>query len=91
MAMDYIVYQLQRIGEDEYTRIPGVLVERAAKTTHRHRQSDLLSVQLSFDGNKDFKGSEIENLLKAGEAVTQVQCDRMDNHDRENIVFFVLS
>lgn len=64
MPADFIVYQLQYIGEKEYTKIPGVLVERAAKASHRHRQSDLLAMQLSFEEEDLFKGDEVEHLLE---------------------------
>jgi len=69
MQIDFIVYQLQHFNNKVYTEIPGVLVERAAKTTHRHRNSNLLAMQLSFSGKHSFQGDEIEQLLKKASGI----------------------
>jgi len=64
MTIDFITYQLQSIGGKEYHQITGVLVERGVRTTHRHRQSDLLALFLSFSGEHLYKNEEIDDLVK---------------------------
>ena len=64
MTIDFITYQLQSIGGKEYHQITGVLVERGVRTTHRHRQSDLLALFLSFSGEHRYTNEEIDELVK---------------------------
>jgi len=64
MAIDFITYQLQSIGGKEYHHITGVLVEHGVRTTHRHRQSDLLALFLSFSGEHRYLNDEIDDLVK---------------------------
>ena len=64
MQLDLTVYQLLRVADQEYTQIPGVMVERASRSTHRHRQSDLLAMQIVLDGEHTFTGEDIQNLLE---------------------------
>ncbi len=63
MAIDFIVYQLQRIADQEFPGVPGVLVERAGKNAHRHRQSDVFAIQIVTEGSTHFSGEELQNLL----------------------------
>ena len=69
MAIDFITYQLQSIGGKEYHQITGVLVEHAARTTHRHRQDDLLALFLSFSGEHRYKIEEINELTKTASGI----------------------
>jgi hypothetical protein len=64
MAIDFITYQLQSSGGKEHHQITGVLIEHAARTTHRHRQGDLLALFLSFSGEHRYLNEEIDNLIK---------------------------
>jgi len=64
MTIDFITYQLQSIGGKEYHQITGVLVEHGVRTTHRHRQSDLLALFLSFSGEHLYLNEEIDDLVK---------------------------
>ena len=69
MVIDFITYQLQSIGGKEYHQIPGVLVENAARTTHRHRQDDLLALFLSFSGEHRYISEEIDELTKTASGI----------------------
>ncbi len=64
MAIDFITYQLQSIRGKEYHQIPGAIVEHAARTTHRHRQGDLLAIFLSFSGEHRYINEEIDGLTR---------------------------
>ena len=59
MTMDFVTYQLQQKGDKEIHSVPGVLVEHAARTMHRHRQRDLLAMYLSFSGEHRLPEDEI--------------------------------
>ena len=63
MTIDFITYQLQSIGGNEYHQITGILVEHGVRTTHRHRQSDLLALYLSFSGEHLYINKEIDDLV----------------------------
>jgi len=69
MAIDFITYQLQSTGGQEFHHITGVLVECAARTTHRHRQDDLLAIALSFSGNHRYSNQEIDELVKIASGI----------------------
>ncbi len=69
MAIDFITYKLQSIGGKEYHQITGVLVEHAARTTHRHRQGDLLAIFLSFSGEHRYINEEINDLAKTASGI----------------------
>jgi hypothetical protein len=69
MAIDLIKYQLQNRGEKEFHHFAGVLVEKAARTTHRHRQNDLLAIFLSFSGEHRYSDAEINELGKTASGV----------------------
>ena len=69
MAIDFITYQLQSAGGKEYHQITGVLVEHAARTTHRHRQGDLLALFLSFSGEHHYENEEIDDLVKTASGI----------------------
>ena len=66
--LDFTVYQLQQIAEKEYVHIPGVLVESAKKSSHRHRQEDILAVQVIIEGSQEFMDIDLQTLVdKASE------------------------
>jgi len=69
MAIDFITYQLQSTGGKEFHQITGVLVEHAARTTHRLRQSDLLALFLSFSGEHHYLSEEIDDLIKIASGI----------------------
>jgi len=69
MAIDFITYQLRSSRGQEYNQIVGVLVEQAARTTHRHRHGDLLALFLSFTGNHNYINEEIDDLTKISSGV----------------------
>ncbi len=69
MAIDFIKYQLQSAGGKEYHQITGILVEHAARTTHRHRQGDLLALFLSFSGEHRYVNEEIDDLVKTASGI----------------------
>ena len=69
MAIDFIKYQLQSTGGNEYHQIPGTLVEHAARTTQRHRQGDLLAIFLSFSGEHRYINKEINELTRTASGI----------------------
>jgi hypothetical protein len=69
MSIDLTNYQLQIQGGKEFHHIDGVLVKNAARTTHRHRQNDLLAIFLSFSCEHHFHDEKINELVKTGSGV----------------------
>ena len=69
MVIDLITYQLQSRGGKEIHHINGVLVEHAARSTHRHRQGDLLGLFLSFSGDHHYLDQEINDLVKTASGI----------------------
>ncbi|MDO9545796.1 MAG: hypothetical protein Q7J07_03485 [Pelolinea sp.] len=69
MAIDFVTYQLQSRGGKEFHLISGVLVEKAARTTHRHRQGDLLAIFLSFSGDHRYPDEEINELVRTASGI----------------------
>ncbi|MCD6356329.1 MAG: hypothetical protein J7L66_03490 [Anaerolineaceae bacterium] len=69
MSIDFITYQLQHIEEREIHQIPGVLVEHASRTAHRHRKRDILSLFLSFTEDQHYSNEEINSLIKEASGI----------------------
>lgn len=69
MAIDLTVLQQQRISNTSHISIAGVLVEKAAKTTHRHRQEDLFAIQLVTSGSDVLPGKELDELAKKASGI----------------------
>jgi hypothetical protein len=88
MTIDLTKYQLQNRGEKEFHHFAGVLVENAARTTHRHRQNDLLAIFLSFSGEHRYSDAEINELVKTASGVffhTQGSVTRAIQNTIENL------
>jgi len=69
MAIDFVTYQLQSRSGKEFHHINGVLVEHAARTTHRHRQGDLLAMFISFSGDHRYLDDEISDLVSTASGI----------------------
>jgi len=69
MAIDYSVFELQRTADKEFNSISGVLVENAAKTTHRHRQNDLFSIQITSSGSPHLDELALTEMAKIASGI----------------------
>jgi len=63
MAIDFKVYQLQHIANQEYYQIPGFLIRSAPKGAHRHRQSDIFAIQLIREGDELISGEDLQETI----------------------------